>query len=596
MKLRNILIKNFTCFKKFSLSIPDGVKIVGIFGPNASGKTSIKDALQLLLTGKCRELQYKKDLASLIRHGESKAMVEAEFIMENKGRIIARGTILPSRYNVVISCNGKTIKLDTCFSPIFFNFLNAPTAERKKMLFDLFKRGGNQDPLSLLCNKLNAEIKSIPEGVREALAKEDFEKAQAITIELRRHHKRLIKPADEPDSLFVLEEKKIDFSRLQLNDIQKRINQLRDEQKKILEEEAKLSLYENIQTQSPDELKQKQKALEDRIKLAEEEKSHLEQQKRELEQKKQELNGKEGSLRYYLLSLESSLKSAPEKCPIYEVECKSRELIESTLTQKQEELKKQKEKLKRLNKTLTDIVSKLHHLDSLISKRKNGIWEAKRQLSEVATQLKQMKSLPQNPPSREEVQKRKADIEYRLKALTTLYEEKLRYDKAVAEYERVKKENEENSRLAEFYDRMAKALAPDGIPSLLLQGTIKPFISRIRQYAWLLGAKDITIAPDFTFFINETPEYLLSESEKFRLQLLVQEALSYLTKTRLLIIDRVDILDQANKAFFFRFLQEIMGHYDTIIFFATVSAPPKSPSDESITFLYLSDKEEASNV
>ena len=76
-----------------------------------------------------------------------------------------------------------------------------------------------------------------------------------------------------------------------------------------------------------------------------------------------------------------------------------------------------------------------------------------------------------------------------------------------------------------------------------------------------------------------------SASERFRAGIVLQSVLSRLTGLRFMVIDGLDILDQENRGFFFRFVQEVKADFDSIFVFSTIGRYfPKDPGLPDVAF------------
>jgi len=78
MKIQSVKIKAFLGVREWSATFDR--KIAFIHGPNASGKSSIRDAILFALTGKARGLEKKKDAAFLANRADLTGLrIEIEF-------------------------------------------------------------------------------------------------------------------------------------------------------------------------------------------------------------------------------------------------------------------------------------------------------------------------------------------------------------------------------------------------------------------------------------------------------------------------------------------------------------------------------------
>ena len=75
MKLNRVKIQNFIGIESADLDL-SSAKIHCFVGPNAAGKSTIRDAVSWCLLGTCRGLKTKDQMAGLVRIGQPKAVVE----------------------------------------------------------------------------------------------------------------------------------------------------------------------------------------------------------------------------------------------------------------------------------------------------------------------------------------------------------------------------------------------------------------------------------------------------------------------------------------------------------------------------------------
>jgi hypothetical protein len=90
---------------------------------------------------------------------------------------------------------------------------------------------------------------------------------------------------------------------------------------------------------------------------------------------------------------------------------------------------------------------------------------------------------------------------------------------------------------------IADALAPDGIPGELLSEALEPINERLTQSAEDAQWFDVTVTSDMQVLADGRPYALLSESEKWRADAMIAEAISHASGLSLLVLDRFDVLD-----------------------------------------------------
>jgi len=125
---------------------------------------------------------------------------------------------------------------------------------------------------------------------------------------------------------------------------------------------------------------------------------------------------------------------------------------------------------------------------------------------------------------------------------------------------------------------VAEALEPAGIPGELLSEALKPINDRLRQAAETTGWMQPTIGADMAITADGRPYALLSESEQWRADAMLTEAIAHLSGLRLLVLDRMDVLDLPGRSQALSWLHELANdrEIDTGIVLATLKALPAS--------------------
>lgn len=157
-----------------------------------------------------------------------------------------------------------------------------------------------------------------------------------------------------------------------------------------------------------------------------------------------------------------------------------------------------------------------------------------------------------------------------------------------AKVESAKQKTEEAAQFAQAvvaWDAIADDLAPNGIPGELLAEALDPLNRRLAHGAGLAEwpvpfiGNDMAISVDgFKPGDNLRPYALLSESEKWRTDALLAEAITHLSGTRLLVLDRFDVLDLKGRDDLIAWLDALAEdrEIDTALIFGTLKALPAS--------------------
>lgn len=131
------------------------------------------------------------------------------------------------------------------------------------------------------------------------------------------------------------------------------------------------------------------------------------------------------------------------------------------------------------------------------------------------------------------------------------------------------------------WDAIADALAPDGIPGEMLAEALGPINERLATSGNTSEWVRINIGRDMSIYAAEEgaqPRHyaLLSESEKWRADVMIAEAIAHLSGAKLLVLDRFDVLDLKGREDLIYWLDALVedGEIDTALLFGTLKALP----------------------
>lgn len=128
------------------------------------------------------------------------------------------------------------------------------------------------------------------------------------------------------------------------------------------------------------------------------------------------------------------------------------------------------------------------------------------------------------------------------------------------------------------WSKIAEALAPDGIPGELLAEALGPINERLAQSAADAGWKPVRIAEDMAITADGRDYRLLSESERWRADAMICEAIAHLSELRIMVLDRFDVLDLPGRSQALGWLDVLAdtGEIDSAIVLGTLKALPPS--------------------
>lgn len=133
------------------------------------------------------------------------------------------------------------------------------------------------------------------------------------------------------------------------------------------------------------------------------------------------------------------------------------------------------------------------------------------------------------------------------------------------------------------WDTLADALGPDGIPAELLGEAMGPLNERLTQSAEDSGWARPMVSLDMEIVVaadsacSTWRNYrLLSESERWRCDAMLAEAVAYVSGVRLLVLDRMDVLDLSGRGELIAWLGVLADNeeLDTALVFGTLKALP----------------------
>lgn len=137
------------------------------------------------------------------------------------------------------------------------------------------------------------------------------------------------------------------------------------------------------------------------------------------------------------------------------------------------------------------------------------------------------------------------------------------------------------------WTKIAEALSPDGIPGELIAGALKPINDRLRQSAEDTGWMQVAIDADMNVTANGRPYALLSESEQWRCDAMITEAIALMSGQQMLMLDRMDVLDLPGRGECLAWLEILAENAEisTVIVCATLKAEPAEREGVQVVWL-----------
>lgn len=559
-----ISIKEFLKIESLSLDLQAPINI--IVGENEAGKSSIRDALCWCLTGEARGLKTHQQQAALIRNGAKAA--EVKTTLPDGSEVFRKKTpkTPASVIGAVPEDGGITAIL--CDPLAFLGFAED---KRREILFRLIpglnpKRKGIGDRLlGWLSEDLLDEWMLQAVGDLSIMAEsKGFAIAEKEAVTCRQVAKRLRKEAEveeEPMTRATIGDKEYILPDIQETEVDKGLTKLQATRDQLLQKkgllnaelgklpnlERELTALESNRIPAPDPSERDR--LQSALKVAQHIMADLKKQVDSPSTAKEP--------KYYpslcpafpgsgivcprggMLAIEGQKAFSPGKRKKLEADFKAQKEKVALL---EEDLQKAKEK----QKAYEEYPKKHVELAAKVVSFKEKIEAAAKldqEIDDLDTRLQVGRDL--------------------LEAVRNFWRKMNEADVANAKLAKADKE-------AVFYDKLAKALAPEGIPSQLIAQALKPINELLKvAAAHLFPGRTLALNQDLDIELSGSPYIILCKSEQFRVGLAFQYALVKLAGAHLMMIDEADILDPQNRGQLIGLLLEIQPEFDTIMVFAT---------------------------
>jgi AAA domain len=135
---------------------------------------------------------------------------------------------------------------------------------------------------------------------------------------------------------------------------------------------------------------------------------------------------------------------------------------------------------------------------------------------------------------------------------------------------------------------IAEALSPDGLPAILLAEALEPLNSRIAWAATMAKWRTPSVSADMAVQVDGRDYALLSESEKWRVDACFAVSFAAAMGTGIVMLDRWDVLDVPSRGEALAMLRAVRGPFniEAAFLFGTLKAKPeKLPSGVEMHWL-----------
>ena len=553
MKIQSITATNIFGVQHVDVALTTPITLFA--GHNGQGKSSLAQAVRMAMTGKPSRVSLKKDFGALVREGAKKGSAVVRFANGTEASV----TVPKGEWVEEYPAHITVPRLEAVLEPGTFARMSAD--ERRNFLFDLTGLRISQD------------------AVRERLTRRgcDMEKAEAVMPLLRTGfpaaHKGAAERATEARGAWKAitgetygsqkaegwEAPRPAFDADQLTTLREGTAKVEAE---LDSENQQLGALENAQSQADqhaeriDALREKAADVPRLLDLVERAHEDLADFKPRVEACREAATGESerpsmgcpecgsalimvaGQLQHYTPPSKTPDREAQQRLPELE---KALGVLERTLSNRAQEL----ETAQRAAITLQELESSpgIHGPDQGDIERSRARRDALREsLADLRQQVAELESAERAAASADSITEQAARHHADVLAWVAL----------------------------------AEAFAPDGIPGEMLADALNPVNGRLRQSADDTGWMQIAISSDMDITASGRPYALLSESEQWRADAMLAEAISTLSGLRLLMLDRLDVLDTQQRIEAINWLTLLAedGDLETALVFATLKSAP----------------------
>lgn len=618
MKITTIKLKDFRNHLETEIDL---APLTIIKGRNNSGKTSVRHAIEVALTGRAEFTDRGgRGLSDAIRVGQKAGVVELD--VERIGAIARTIKASGSTLQVADWTGTATAQQDLLYSKLdadadlisallnVSSFISLTPREQKDMLFKIARPEISIQQLMVAVNdwaekqgagNLLDELRSLIQ-IPETVGPDWLDQAHKLIVEARRQAKkdrdqlagRVEGMAEAPQDLPDLD---------QLPELEKQISTLEAEREKLGEkiatveaaEARRVSLAEREQN-----IKNSIEALslpvEDSGEDPEELKAALKKLAARLDEARQASYEAQGEIKALDVAV-PQLKKAGNDCPLGPgvVPCP---LTPSDRKALIKDLNAQRKKLVTTHERAMKDAAAIETQKEELAERIWAAEQAEKNAERLETMEKELESVQAELATLPEpigIDLARSEISTLDERIRNGHELSAKMKVAAEAQERAQtakeKAAEASARVARL-EALAVLLGPQGIKARLLSETMGAVIERAAENLSILtgGAYELDVESDPDFHLTVNGEYLrqLSTSERMRVGIACAEALAHASGLRLLVIDDLEILDLGNRGLLSEWLRGRMADHDTILVLFTAEEA-QDPGVEGVATYWVED-------
>jgi len=583
LKITQIQIENFLGIEVLTLPLTAPINL--LIGENEAGKSSVRDALQWALTGTARGLKTHQEQAALIRNGAKGA--EVTITLADGATIIRRKTPKSPATVTGEVPEGTLSPLILC-DP--FTFLSWPEDQRRELLFKVLP-GLDPNGAEIVGGLAEMIGQPVPDletakAVNRLAAvahKQGFPAAEKEAVAMRREAKRgkeSFASLTQPGGRATIGEREYILPDVNSGTVEAALRGLQGERDALVKEQGK-------QEAQAAAAKKRQAAIaqmEADLKTAQD--NPPEEPGEGLIEK---WEGFVAADRKILDECQEALKAATGNAPeIFPATCPAIKLEAAPCPRAGESIGGQAPdpaKLEKLRQNVEDAGADLLKTKESLAMVQITVtewdnWQAK--ITKLQADLSKLRTdTAQDAAAGEDLADKITALDVRLAVGNELLNKVKTFWALKEAYDNAQGKAGEADREVALYDALAKALAPDGLPSRLIAEALAPVNDLLALAGGhLFPGRTLALTKDLEVQLEGCPFTTLSKSARFRVGVAFQFALAKLAGARLLMIDESDILDLPNRSQLIDFLLAIREDFDITLVFATSDHAAPSPVPE----------------
>lgn len=573
MKIKNLVLENITTFKRAEIEFN---QLTIISGKNNTGKTTIVEAIKKLLTG--------KSTMELLKDGEKTGAISAEIDSYKLKRGLAAhsqsleidgfsGPMGEVQSSFLNRYNLDPEKVTAILDPI--SFLEKDAAKKQSILASLLNLNFDIDWLvqTVEDKEVSSWIGDYKKVWGDTRGLELVDTIYKFAYQWRRDANRDVKTLHTVAP-------KIEFSET-LEELRKQKATLEKEQTDYF---TSLTAAERVKG-IKHEIEEEERKVADLQESVPTIKGDGEKVQFDLKTAKANVN----ELIDRLAALSRIGTESVSRCPVFSIPCPlPAEKIDQIKGEKETKIQEIKQQLDAQSKEIERLqnrIAKFEEKESILK----SIQEHEAKIAEL---VKKLKSEPPAPKVRPlpEIQKEIETVNKKIAQLQVVEEVR-------GNLKALKKAEEQS----QFCDGVLKVFDPKtGLKASLLQKRIGKLQSGISQALQAMSdgyEVELSFEPETQVMVKSNGKTVtaesLSESERMRLGVAFQYAFSLISKAKIFVIDRADILDLDNRRKLSDLLVSSREYFDTIILSYTHNTPAKieAPKESWISTYYLGDND-----